>query len=198
MREHLAGGRTAVEFRRATPDDFGGILRLQADNFIGNLTVERQQEGFLSAELTPDQLALMARDLAVLIAHNQDRVVGYLCAATIECCRSIPLVEAMLRSFDHVRYEDRLLSAYRFFIYGPVCIDRAYRGKGLLVGLYRQLLQAVTDRFKIGVALIAKANSLSLHAHVTKLHMVAVGEFEFAGHGYVTLAFRVQKNRHPS
>jgi len=48
---------SAIQFRRAAPEDFAQIVRLQSANFIGNLSPAERREGFLSAEFTPGQIA---------------------------------------------------------------------------------------------------------------------------------------------
>lgn len=79
----------------------------------------------------------------------------------------------------------------RVFIYGPVCIDRAYRGRGLLRGLYETLRREVAGRYDIGVAFVADDNPRSLRVHVDGLGMGDVGEFVFWGKQYHILAFHM-------
>jgi hypothetical protein len=180
-----------IEFRRAVPADFSAILTLQSSNFIGHLRPEERGKGFLSAELTRDQLAEIGQDLALLVACRDGLILGYLCATTCDYGRRIPVVAAMLNTFGHVSFNSKPLSSYNSFVYGPGCIDRPARGRGILLGLFRRLLTEVEHAYEIGVALVAKDNRRSLEAHVNKLGMAAVGEFQFHDHGYVTLAFNV-------
>jgi len=183
--------RLVMEIRLAAPGDFSGVLQLQAEYFIGNLAAEARKGGFVSAEFTTQQLEDIAKDVALLVAVEQHHVVGYLCAASCEYYRRFPLLAALMRRFPDVTYSGRRLDAYRSFIYGPVCIDRSQRGRGLLVALYEELLRVVRSTYEIGVALISNANRPSYEAHVRKLGMTAIGEYEFEGHQYGILAFTV-------
>lgn len=183
-----------MEFKRATAKDVPAILQLQAANLVANLDAADRQDGFLSAEFTRRQLEEMATDIAIVVASEQGSVLGFLCAARCEYCTQFPLVAAMIRTFSEVQFQGRPLSAYRSFIYGPVCIARAQRGRGLLVGLYQALLNTVEGKYEVGVALIAKENPRSLRAHVRKLAMTPVGEFDFAGRWFDILAFSVTRS----
>lgn len=182
---------SAVTFRRAAPEDFPGILRLQSANYIANLPFEERREGFLSAEFTPGQIAEMAVDPGIIVASNAGSVLGYLCGSRCDFDHGSPVLAKMLESFDRVRYLGRPLRTYKTFNYGPVCIDRSQRGRGLLRGLYQALQREVAGRFEVGVAFVARDNPHSLTAHVDGLGMAEVGEFEVKGSLYVILAFKV-------
>jgi predicted GNAT superfamily acetyltransferase len=178
-------------FRRAGPQDYSAILRLQSENFIGNLSPEDRNEGFLSAEFTSRQVARIAEDLGTTIASIDGTVVAFLCAFRNEFDHGSPVIAKMLESYDRAEFEGKSLSAYKSYIYGPVCIDRAYRGRGLLRGLYEAQKQELAGRFEIGVAFVSRSNLHSLEAHVAGLEMTEVCDFEFNGNLYVILAFRV-------
>ncbi|MBI2211413.1 MAG: N-acetyltransferase [Deltaproteobacteria bacterium] len=182
---------SAVTFRRAAPEDFPGILRLQSANTIANLRPEEREEGFLSAEFTPEQIAEMAMDPGIIVASNAESVLGYLCGSRCDFDHGSPVLARMLESFDRVRYQGRPLRSYKTFNYGPVCVDRSQRGRGLLRGLYEALKREVAGRFEVGVAFVARDNPHSLKAHVAGLGMAEVGEFEVQGDLYVILAFKV-------
>jgi hypothetical protein len=181
----------ATQFRRAAPEDCPAILRLQSANHIANLSEEGRKEGFLSAEFTPKQVAAMAEDLGTMIAVVENKVAGFLCAFRREFNTGSPVIAKMLDSYDLVKFEGKPLSAYNNYIYGPVCIDREYRRKGLLRGLYEAQRRDLAGRFEVGVAFVSRDNPHSLHAHVAGLGMTEVGEFEVKGNIYVILAFRV-------
>jgi hypothetical protein len=180
-----------IVFRRARPQDYAGILRLQSANFIGNLSLKERQEGFLSAQFTSRQVASMAEDLGTTIASVDDEVVGFLCAFRNEFDHGSPVVEKMLETYDWAEFDGKLLSSYKSYVYGPVCIDRAYRRRGLLRGLYEAHKLELAGRFEVGVAFVSRTNPHSLKAHVAGLEMTEVGDFELNGNVYVVLAFRL-------
>jgi predicted GNAT superfamily acetyltransferase len=180
-----------VKFMRATPRDFPAILKLQSANYISNLSVEERAEGFLSAEFTPEQVAKMAGDPGIVVASDANSILGYLCGFRCDFNHGSPVIAKMIEVFDRVHFQGKLLASYKTFIYGPVCIDRAHRGRGLLRGLYDALKKEVAGQFDVGVAFVARSNSHSLRAHVAGLGMAEVGAFEVKGNVYVILAFSI-------
>lgn len=181
-----------MEFRRAKPEDITAILDVQAANFIGSLEDTERRDGFLSMQFTREQFQEMASHVGIVVAVTGDRLAGYLCASSCEFNRPFPLLAAMMQRFDAIDYRDRSLASSRVFIYGPVCIDRAYRGRGLLRRLYETLRREVSGRYDIGVGFVADDNPHSLHAHADGLGMAHVGEFIFSEKGYHILAFDVR------
>jgi hypothetical protein len=103
-------------FRRAGPQDYSAILRLQTENFIGNLSPKERQEGFLSAEFTFQQVAEMAEDLGTTIASVDGAVVGFLCAFRNEFNHGSPVIAKMLESYDRIEFDGKALSSYHSYI----------------------------------------------------------------------------------
>jgi len=176
-------------FRRLQPQDYPALLALQEANLRENLTSEERSQGFLSARFSADQFAQMDAAVAVAVGSVNGQIASYLCGSTVEMNRRFPLLSAMIDCYARLQWQGRALDRYTSFVYGPVCIDRYFRGAGLLRGMYRTLLEATAVRFEIGVALVAKENSHSLAAHVDGLGMSAVGQFQFNDNSYYVLAF---------
>ena len=187
----LSNIKSEAEFRRATHRDYSAILGLQAANYIANLSEHERREGFLSAEFTLEQVAAMAEDLGTTIAVVGSEVAGFLCAFRRQFNTGSPVIAKMLESYDLFQFEGKLLSRYRSYLYGPVCIGREYRGRGFLRGLYHAQLKEVAGQFELGAAFVARNNPHSLKAHVSGLGMTEVGDFEVKGNRYATLVFRV-------
>jgi len=181
----------AVEYRQARPQDYPAVLRLNAANFIANLAEADRQDGFLSAVFSLEQTAAMAEDLGTTVAIVDGVLAGFLCAFRNDFDHGSPVVAKMIESYDRFRFDGKLLSSYNTYAYGPVCIDRGFRRKGLLRGLYQAQKTELAGKFEVGVALIARNNSHSLQAHVAGLGMIEVGDFEVNGNIFATVAFRV-------
>ena len=180
-----------VEYRQARPHDYPAILRLNSDNFIGNLSEDGRADGFLSAVFTMEQTAAMAEDLGTTVAIVDGVLAGFLCAFRNDFEHGSPVVAKMIESYDRMRFECKLLSTYNTYAYGPVCIDRAYRRQGLLRGLYEAQKKELAGQFEVGVALIARSNPHSMQAHIAGLGMTEVGDFEVNGNVFATVAFRL-------
>ena len=181
--------RKDVLYRRAEKEDYAGILRLQSANYIANLPQQERREGFLSAEFTPEQLATLATDLGITVALDAGNVAGYLCAFRNDFNHGSPVLEKMLESYDRVQFNGQPLNSYSSYIYGPVCISREYRRRGILRGLYDVQKRDLAGQFEIGVAFVSRDNPHSLTAHLAGLGMTGVGDFEANGKVYVILAF---------
>lgn len=180
-----------IEYRRARPEDYAEIVRLQRANYIANLTAEERREGFLSAEFSLDQVAAIASDLGIAIVTMDDALAGCLCGIRREFDHGSPVVAKMLESYDQATFEGKPLSAFNSYIYGPVCIARQYRRRGLLRGLYDFQNKDLAGQFEVGVALVSHSNPHSMQAHVEGLGMTEAGEFELNGNLFAILAFRV-------
>jgi hypothetical protein len=180
-----------TSYRRALPGDYAAILSLQSANYIANLSAEERNQGFLSAQFTPEQAARIAEDLGTIVAVIDDQIVGFICASRNESETGSPVIAKMLASYDRMIFEGRALKSFRSYIYGPVCLARDFRGRGLLRGLYKAQKKDLAGQFEIGVAFVSRGNPHSLDTHVKGLGMTEVGDFECRGNIYVTLAFRL-------
>jgi len=178
-----------MQFRRVRGADLAGVLALQEDNLLENLSLEARQGGFLSARFTREQFTRMDADVAVLVAVDAERVAGYLCASSVEFNLQFPLLAAMIARFPDLSFAGRPLSEQTTCVYGPVCVDRGSRGRGVLRGMYRALLHELAGRYDSGVAFVSNDNARSLAAHVEGLGMTGIGEFEFNARPYRILAF---------
>ena len=118
-------------------------------------------------------------------------VVGFLCAFRNEFEHGSPVLEKMFQSYGHIKFQEKTLSSYKSYVYGPVCIAREYRQRGLLRGLYEAQKEDLAGQFDIGVAFVSRSNPHSLHAHVAGLGMTEVGDFDVKDNTYVILVFRL-------
>ena len=184
-----------IEYRRAKPEDYTAILDLQSANFIANLSAEERKEGFLSAQFSKNQTAQIAEDLGTMVAVVANRVGGFLCAFRRQFDTGSPVIAKMFDSFDRLTFDGKPLNYFSSYIYGPVCIGREFRGRGLLRGLYDAQKKDLAGQFEIGVAFVSRNNPHSLSAHVAGLGMIEAGDFEVKGNIYATLAFRLPPKR---
>ena len=180
---------TDIHYRRAANIDFPQILALQAQNLRWNLDEVGQQQGFLSVEYGEDDLAAINDGLGIYVALKGDRLLAYAMAETEEFAGGVPLIAHMASRFPSALFQNQPVTHLRRFIYGPVCIDRSARGRGLLNGLLQAMSAALTARFDIGIAFIAQSNIHSYHAHVRKNRMTVIDEFEFDRRLFWTVAF---------
>jgi hypothetical protein len=125
-----------VVFRLAKPQDYPAILRLQSANFIENSFPRGGRAFFRLNSLrgkSPRWRRTSARPSLPSMA-TWSRSSAHAAASSIMA--RPPVIAKMLESYDRVKLDGKTLGSYNSYVYGPVCIDRAYRGRGLLRGLY--------------------------------------------------------------
>lgn len=183
-------------FRRLAPRDLPSLLELQESNLFENLPMEQHKDGFLSARFAVEQFAQMNREAAVVVAEDDGRIVGYACSAGVDFSRQFPILDAMITTFGRLTYLGTTLIDARVCIYGPVCVDRSFRGRGVLRGLISGLKAELAGQFDVAAAFISKVNSRSLGAHVDGLGMTVLGDYAFEAGRYWIVAFGIPPSDH--
>lgn len=183
----------AISYRRASGQDFDGIVSLQNLYLEANLDTEQKQDGFLSGQFTSEQFRLMDLDGGVVVAVAGDEsnaageVKAYLCASSQAFNMPFALPRAMIESFPQAIFHDRPLSEQNLLIAGPICVDSDYRGQGVVRELYRTLFALVPKLYEIVVVFVSLDNPRSISAHA-KLGMNEVSTFCFNEREYVIMA----------
>lgn len=144
--------------RRATADDAGPVGTLLAAN-------SPDRGGSLTGEWSPEVVAhWIARGGTIVVAYDGPALRGALLADE-KTHATAPVVRRMIEIYP---------GADTAYVYGPVCIAEAGRGKGLLEALYRTTRRIFAGREAI--LFIRADNAPSLRAHA-KLGMHVAGEF---------------------
>jgi L-amino acid N-acyltransferase YncA len=147
-------------------NDLEGILHLQKANLAASLApAEIESQGFVTVDHSYDQLEKLNRIEKHVIAKNGDRVIGYLLAMTQQSKLDIPILVPMFKAFDAIFYKEKKIAEYNYIVIGQVCIDKEYRGKGMLNNCYDAYKKMYKKRYDFAITEIAATNSRSLHAH---------------------------------
>ena len=112
-----------------------------------------------------------------------------MCGSTLAASAAVPLLARMISFFPETTYNGRSLDQYKAYIYGPVCVERALRGTGILEGLFEATLDQMAGRYEIGVLFVAIDNPRSMRAHTHKLGMRKLCDFTFNGREFGLLVF---------
>ena len=156
---------------KATEADLDGILELQAANQIG-------RGGMLSAELPRSRIAEMMHNMPLIVARRDGRVTGFLMTMTRTMNAELPVIRAMFSAYP---------GAEDTYVYGPICVDPAERGKGLAAAMFSELRRLEPGRE--GVLFIRVDNEASLRAHrrmgMREVASFALGGVDFAVFSYV-------------
>ncbi len=187
-----------MEIRQASVTDIPGILALQALYLFDRLSEAERQEGFVTTPFTVSQIEEVITQNGLFIALETGKVVAYVFAGSWRFYEQWPIFSYMISRFPDLKFKQFSITTDNSFQYGPVCIEMAYRGKGLLEKLFERMRLEMVKKYPLAVTFINQANKRSYNAHVNKLGWTVIDEFSFNGRDYYGLAFEVnsefQKN----
>ncbi|MGA9637548.1 N-acetyltransferase family protein [Flavobacterium sp.] len=154
--------KDTIEIKIAQQANLEGIIKLQSDNQVS-------QGGTLSGELNKNQIQEMMHDMPQIVALMNDQVVGFLLTTSKAAHHklTVPIVNAMFESYTGTADS---------YIYGPICVSKDQRGKGLAQLMFKELIHNEPNRE--GVLFIRSDNEPSLRAH-EKMGMHKVSSFGF-------------------
>ncbi|WP_153101119.1 GNAT family N-acetyltransferase [Paraburkholderia hayleyella] len=161
---------SGVSIGRATEADLDGIEALLTANLI-------EHGGMLEAELPRSRLVAMMRGMPLIVARRDGRITGFLMSTTRAMSGGMPIVRALF---------DAYAGTADTYVYGPVCVDAAERGKGLAAAMFSALRQLEPGRE--GVLFIRTDNEASLRAH-RRMGMQEVARFELNGADFAVFSY---------
>ena len=166
-----------------------GILALQRRNHLHAVPTDVQaNEGFVFVEHTLLLLARMVAASPQAIALADGHVVGYCLSLPLSLSADVPTLAPMFEQFGRCSYRGRPLAAHRFVVGGQVCVDRDFRGKGLLARLYGQLRESLSGDCDLCVTEIATRNRVSVRAH-EKMGFEAIATYDDGREQWVIVAW---------
>lgn len=176
-----------------TPKDIDGVLAVQEKYLFKNMTEEERQSGFVTTPFSVDQIEGIMKENGLFVARDEDRVVGYIFAASWSYFLQWPIFELMISRFPKLSFHGEAITTSSTFQYGPICIDKAYRGHGLINQLFEAMRLEFVKRYPISITFINKVNTPSTIAHTKKLGWEIIDEFEFNGNNYLGLALDMKR-----
>ncbi|MEO6902310.1 MAG: GNAT family acetyltransferase [Bacteroidia bacterium] len=183
-----------MKLREALLSDITGVLALQEKYLITNIHPTEIAGGFVTTPFTESQLSEVINLHGLFIAENNNTIIGYAFAASWNYFSQWKIFPYMTSRFPQIKFENKLLDVNKSFQYGPICIEKEYRGTGLLQQLFEVMRKSMQTIYPIGVTFINKINTRSYDAHTRKLKMEVIDEFNFNGNGYYGLAFRTDQS----
>lgn len=152
--------------RAETEKDLKGILSLQQSNLAKNLSgPEIQSQGFVTVCHSYADLWKLNCIEPHIIAKENGTVIGYLLAMTTLSKFDIPVLVPMFTLFDAISYQDQLIASYNYVVVGQVCVDKQYRGQGILDDCYSFYRNQFKQKYDFAITEIAASNLRSLKAH---------------------------------
>ncbi|HVF98152.1 MAG TPA: hypothetical protein VM871_12555 [Flavisolibacter sp.] len=149
-----------------THHDLEGILFLQRANLASNLPAEEMaSQGFVTVVHTLADLRKLNQTERHIIAKDGEKVIAYLLAMTAAAKEDIPVLKPMFELFDKITLHALPVSTYPYIVVGQVCVDKAFRGQGVLDNCYHCYREAFKPKYKFAITEIATRNTRSTQAH---------------------------------
>ena len=183
-----------MEYKIATIDDIEGVLSIHRKYHIDTVSDRDRKDGFVTTQLDEDLLAeLIQKEKGLFIAVDNDKIVAYVMAASWEYCSKWPIFQYMIERLGEVEFLGKKLDRENSYQYGPVCIDRNYRGTGVLEHIFDLARREMGRKYPILVTFINSKNPRSAKAHIDKIGLSVAGEFAYNNNTYLELVYDTSK-----
>ncbi|SNR59716.1 GNAT family N-acetyltransferase [Hymenobacter mucosus] len=188
-----------MEFKLASLENIDGVLALHQKYQIATIAEEDKPDGFVTTAFTREQLTqLIQAEHGLSIATHGGQVVAYVMAASWQFWSRWPIFASMIEDLPALTYAGQQLSTENSYQYGPICIDKAYRGSGVLEKIFDFSREQMSARYPVLVTFINRINTRSYTAHTQKLGLEVIHEFEFNNNHYLELAYETSKRLPPA
>ncbi len=184
-----------VKTRIGNKNDIGGVLSLQDKYLYSKLNEAERKEGFVTTPFTVNQLEEIITQNGLIVAENEENIiVAYAFAGSWKYFEQWEIFNFMVSRFPKLSFQGNRITTENSFQYGPVCIDKKYRGNGVLNLIFEEMRMEFLKRYPISVTFINKVNAISTKAHTKKLDWEIIDEFQFNGNTYIGLGFDMKKS----
>ena len=183
-----------MEYKIAQIKDIEKVLELHSKYQIDSIKQEDKKDGFITTAFTKEQMVdLITLEQGLFIAVENDRIVAYVMSASWDFWSRWPMFAFMIEDLPNLEYLGQKLSTKNSYQYGPVCVDKEYRGSGVLEKLFDFARENMAKRFPILVTFINKINPRSYEAHTKKLKLEVIKEFSYNNNNYYELVYDTSK-----
>lgn len=177
-------------YRNATVADIPQIEELQKRYHVSFINEEEKKNGFVTTLFSREQLTeLIEQEDGISIACDGETVAAYAMAGSWQFWSKWPLFQQMIADLPNITYLGKTLSTENSYQYGPVCIDMAYRGQGVLQALFAHSARQMSKRYPILITFINHLNPRSFAAHTQKVGLDVIKDFTFNGNNYYELGY---------
>ena len=181
-------------YRNAVIKDIPAISELQKKYHIATISEEDKPDGFVTTLFTEEQFKeLIEKEDGIAIACDGDKIAAYAMAASWEYWSKWPIFQYMIEDLPNIEYMGQILSVKNSYQYGPICIDKDYRGTEVLPKIFDFSRIQMKDRYPILITFINHINSRSYNAHTKKLGLDVIKSFVFNNNNYYELGYDTSK-----
>lgn len=184
-----------IKTRIGNTNDIEGVLALQEKYLFRNMNEEERKQGFVTTPFTIAQIEEIIKENGIFVAENeQQTIIAYAFAGSWKYFQQWEIFNFMVARFPTLYFNGKEITTENSFQYGPVCIDKSYRGKGVLNLIFEQMRNEFLKKYPISITFINKVNAISEHAHTKKLGWQIIDEFQFNNNTYIGLAFDMENS----
>ncbi|MFV8370507.1 GNAT family acetyltransferase [Flavobacterium sp. LB2R40] len=178
-----------IQFEIANLIDIKGVLALQELYLVINLSEEEKISGFVTTPFTSEQLTQVIQKDELFLAKDNNKIIAYIFTGSWDFFKQWPIFNYMSSLFPDLTFLDFEITTTKSFQYGPICIHKEYRGKGLISSLFEFMRTNMIHKYPLGLTFINKINIPSAKAHTEKLKWIIIGDFQFNSNDYYILAY---------
>lgn len=183
-----------LEYRNARLEDIAAVSELQQKYHVSTISDEDRPDGFVTTLFSDEQFTeLIEKENGLAIACDGDKVVGYAMAASWEYWSAWPLFQHMIKDLPSTEYLGQVLTLENSYQYGPIAVHADYRSTDVFPNLFEFSRKEMNKRYPILITFINKINPRSYAAHVGKLELDIIKEFQFNNNNYYELGFDTSK-----
>lgn len=184
-----------MEYKIAQIKDIEKVLELHFKYQIDSINVEDKKDGFITTAFTKEQMVdLITLEQGLFIAIENEKIVAYVMSASWKFWSRWPMFAFMMEDLPNLEYLGQKLTVQNSYQYGPVCVDKEYRGSGVLEKIFDFARENMSKRFPILVTFINKINPRSYEAHTKKLKLEVIKEFSYNNNNYYELVYDTSKS----
>ena len=184
-----------MEYKIAQIEDIEKVLELHFKYQIDTIRQEDKKDGFITTAFTKEQMVdLITLEQGLFIAIENEKIVAYVMSASWKFWSRWPMFAFMMEDLPNLEYLGQKLTVQNSYQYGPVCVDKEYRGSGVLEKIFDFARENMAKRFPILVTFINKINPRSYEAHTKKLKLEVIKEFSYNNNNYYELVYDTSKS----
>lgn len=178
-------------YRNAKIEDIPAIATLQEKYHILTISEEDKADGFVTTLFTNEQFKeLIETENGITVACDGEKIIAYVMAASWAFWSAWPLFQHMIKDLPNTKYKGQQLSTENSYQYGPVCIEKEYRGTEVLKSVFDFSYTQMKEKHPILITFINHINSRSYNAHTKKLGLDIIKSFEFNNNSYYELGYK--------
>ncbi|WP_133405744.1 GNAT family N-acetyltransferase [Parashewanella tropica] len=167
--------------RSATLQDLKQIAQLEIDNLHDEHQLDVSSK--LGQSFSLEQLATILSQGFIYIAEVNTNIIGYVLVAPWSFFNKWPIYKKMYQQLPM-----HGISQQQSCQYGPIWVNKAYRGKNVFQPLFEAIKQQTLSKYQHMVTFIAEDNERSFRAHTRNDNMKVLDFFEMDERGYYLLA----------